>query len=532
MKKLFSIFSLIILIGQIIIAQTIPAVDIPLTVKDNAGGSQLLRFGLDPAATDAIDVTLGEQTLPPLPPTGVFDARFVLPNTEATLQDYRQGASDFAGTKVYTIQYQPGTGTQIMICWDLPSGVTGLLQDVITGTVISKQMSGKDTLIVTNMEILKLRMTITYQIPASGPAVNIPLNIRDNAGSKQELRFGLDPAATDAIDVDLGEQILPPLPPSGVFDARFTLPNTEATLKDYRQGSAAYYGTKSYTLQYQPGSGDQIIINWNLPAGVTGSLRDLITGTVINKTMSGKDSLIVTNMEILRLGMTINYQLGVPPAVTANLKVYLQGCFSAGTMLTSLRNLNLIPLSNPYSVSPWNYTGGELLTSVPSQIVDWVLVELRTGTASSTKAARRAGLLRSDGTVVDLDGTSPLSFPGISAGNYYVVIYHRNHLSVMTSQAISLNASSALYDFTTGKDKYYGGDAKDLGSGKFAMYAGDANNDGQITSLDFNVFNPKFYKAVSGYELSDWNMDGNITSLDFNIFNPNFYAGKSTKVPF
>ena len=33
-----------------------------------------------------------------------------------------------------------------------------------------------------------------------------------------------------------------------------------------------------------------------------------------------------------------------------------------------------------------------------------------------------------------------------------------------------------------------------------------------VTSTDFNMFNPKFTSAASGYEYSDWNLDGLVTS--------------------
>ena len=61
--------------------------------------------------------------------------------------------------------------------------------------------------------------------------------------------------------------------------------------------------------------------------------------------------------------------------------------------------------------------------------------------------------------------------------------------------------------------KVYGTDPmKDLGGGVFGMYTGDGNQDGLVTSTDFNVFNPKFTSAASGYEYSDWNLDGLVTS--------------------
>ena len=44
------------------------------------------------------------------------------------------------------------------------------------------------------------------------------------------------------------------------------------------------------------------------------------------------------------------------------LKVFLEGAFENNEMSTSLKDLNLIPLSQPYSGSPWNYSGSETVT--------------------------------------------------------------------------------------------------------------------------------------------------------------------------
>ena len=67
----------------------------------------------------------------------------------------------------------------------------------------------------------------------------------------------------------------------------------------------------------------------------------------------------------------------------------------------------------------------------------------------------RAAFIKSDGTIVDTDGTSPVQFTGLSDGDYYVVIRHRNHLAIMSASAIPLSSSSALYDFTTSQSQAY-----------------------------------------------------------------------------
>ena len=164
-----------------------------------------------------------------------------------------------------------------------------------------------------------------------------------------------------------------------------------------------------------------------------------------------------------------------------DVKIFLEGAYSNGSMTTDLNSGGQIPVKQPYSSSPWNYNGSESVSSVDSlpvggngipdffenhpSIVDWVLVELRTGTEANTSVQKRAAFITSNGTIVGLDGTSPVRF-GVPDGNYYVVILHRNHLSVMSSSSIALsNAATATYDFTTGSDKFFGtGGAKQIGN--------------------------------------------------------------------
>jgi len=203
-----------------------------------------------------------------------------------------------------------------------------------------------------------------------------------------------------------------------------------------------------------------------------------------------------------------------PTAVVANLKVFLQGPYSGGSMSTALNNQGLIPLTQPYSGAPWNYPGTERIASVPSGVVDWVLVELRTGTSASTKVAARAALLKSDGSVVGLDGTSPVGF-SVASGSYYIVIHHRNHLAVMSANSVALSGSSSLYDFTTSQAQAYGGGMKDLGGGSYGMWAGDVTGDGQIKYIGSGNDRAPIFSligsllgTVNGYYKEDVNMDG------------------------
>lgn len=133
-----------------------------------------------------------------------------------------------------------------------------------------------------------------------------------------------------------------------------------------------------------------------------------------------------------------------PKYAYLNTKIFLEGNYSNGSMSTTLNANGKIPLAQPFGSAPWSYNGPESVPSIPNNlIVDWVLVELRTGTAANTSVAKRAGFLRNDGFIVDLNGASQLVFPNVDpSANYYVVVYHRNHLKVMSSTPVTLGSES------------------------------------------------------------------------------------------
>ncbi len=83
---------------------------------------------MDSTATDGIDSHLGEEELPPVPPSGVFDVRFIghdigINLGEGVLKDYRYGKSNFVGVKIHELKYQPGRGSNITFIWNFPPNV-------------------------------------------------------------------------------------------------------------------------------------------------------------------------------------------------------------------------------------------------------------------------------------------------------------------------------------------------------------------------------------------------------------------------
>ena len=216
------------------------------------------------------------------------------------------------------------------------------------------------------------------------------------------------------------------------------------------------------------------------------------------------------------------------PYAAVKAKLFLQGPYGGGdTMHTSLSQNNLIPTSQPYGGSPWNYSGSEHVSNIPANTIDWVLVQLRSDT--STIVGTRAALLKSDGSVVDTDGTSPLKFNGIAGGNYYIVIEHRNHLAVMDKNKVTL-PNVIAYDFTTAQTQAYGSNPMSaLGDGKFGMISGDGNGNGQIQNNDSeNIWKPD--NGTAGYKNSDFNLNGQVQNNDNESYwKPN--NGRGTHVP-
>lgn len=222
----------------------------------------------------------------------------------------------------------------------------------------------------------------------------------------------------------------------------------------------------------------------------------------------------------------INGSVIVRP-VAANLMAILQGPYSAGFMSTALRTAGVLPLSQPYTIAPWNYAGTELVGAIPANVVDWVLIELRTTSAAASKVATRAAFIRRDGIVVDLDGTSPVAFATVTAGNYFVVLRHRNHLAVMSANAVALSPAGILYDFTTGLGQYYGNEAASLGVGVYGIWCGDADATGDVAAGDRTAtWNGR---NQTGYKQADVDLTGDVAAPDRTLTWNN--RNKATKVP-
>jgi hypothetical protein len=166
------LFALIFIMTAATFAQN-AALEFPLTFKDAAGDSTVLWFGFAPSATDGIDSHLLEEELPPLPPSKVFDARFIGDDISVpqlglgSYRDFRHGDKITSASVMHELAFQTTNNSKLTIAWDLPENVTGHLIDLHGGTYVNKEMNGLDDMPLTLVTVVKrLLMTVTYQTPS------------------------------------------------------------------------------------------------------------------------------------------------------------------------------------------------------------------------------------------------------------------------------------------------------------------------------------------------------------------------------
>ncbi len=243
------------------------------------------------------------------------------------------------------------------------------------------------------------------------------------------------------------------------------------------------------------------------------------TGNVENNTLTGTMQSGITAIAIGRA------------YVTAYLKVFLQGAMVNSTTMTNyLTTSGFVSAAQPFNNSYFSsYAGTENSTlSSSATVTDWVLVELRSSVTGAT-VDKVAAFVKTDGTVIDYrTGATTLQFPNAIPGNYYIIVHHRDHLTVVSANTVSLpNTSATKYDFTTGLakalDNGMGNSMKQVYTGVWAMWLGDYNHDQVVDNLDKSSFTTEFKQGLlDGYFKGDFNFDGIVDNLDKSIFTPVF----------
>jgi hypothetical protein len=240
-------------------------------------------------------------------------------------------------------------------------------------------------------------------------------------------------------------------------------------------------------------------------------------------------------------------------------KVFLQGAYaSASLMNDGLRSQSLIPAGENSSIQggqtprPVGFThqgwgGGEIANGLGifgvqpntnDNIVDWVFIELRDPSVSSTVLHTRSALLQRDGDVVNEDGTSPLKIYGVPEGSYYISIKHRNHLGVRSATTKAMYAlGPTVMDFTTSLSEALTPVSNpamaSVAGSKYALWGGNANGDLSVNISGFSAANSDYLKLRNTlgtstnvlsniYSNQDMNMDGSVNISGFSAANSDY----------
>ena len=202
--------------------------------------------------------------------------------------------------------------------------------------------------------------------------------------------------------------------------------------------------------------------------------------------------------------------------------VFLEGPYSGTQMSTGLNSGDQIPVTQPYDTPPWNYSGTETADPIPNtDVVDWVLIELRDAeTAASsipaTMFARQAAFLLNDGSVVGVDGSPILQFNHTLDHKLFIVVWHRNHIGIITANAIPRAGGIHSCDFSTAITQVYNGGLgyKEIATNVYGMVGGDADANGDINVADKTLWTNN--AGTKGYKATDHNMDVQVNNQDKN----------------
>ena len=202
----------------------------------------------------------------------------------------------------------------------------------------------------------------------------------------------------------------------------------------------------------------------------------------------------------------------------------------------------------PYNLSPWRYEGieGQEIDEIRNiinnnvydgDVVDWVLLSLRTTPALSSTVCTKAAWLMKDGSI---QLTDFFDCCNQETDEFYLVIEHRNHLAVMSPIPLKVTEEGIIsYDFRTNESyrSLLGSTQKMIFPDLYAMYA---SNGEQILSLessrDINSNDNGFWAMDngkhSGYYTQDFDLNGDVNVHDKAIWLGNNGVFTDVETPF
>jgi hypothetical protein len=159
-------------------------------------------------------------------------------------------------------------------------------------------------------------------IGSSEVQYTIPLRIVDNGTGVDTIYFGIHPEATYCTDPELGEGEIPPPPPPGIFDVRFSDPRGfDICMKQGLYLDLRPYLSPSqidtYLVRMRPGDGGYpFTLSW--PSGLSALASNMRMIDNFGGTFVDVDMLATTSISITNESVTSVYIISTPEAETSD----------------------------------------------------------------------------------------------------------------------------------------------------------------------------------------------------------------------
>ena len=273
-------------------------------------------------------------------------------------------------------------------------------------------------------------------------------------------------------------------------------------------------------------TGSSINVSWNAASGASSYSLDVATDTGFTSMVSGYNNLSVagTSQSITGLSALTNYYIRVR---------------SENGTCTSLNSFRLDETTNANNVSiqvsafiQGLYVGAGAMTPAPfnangispTNVADTIIVELH-NSSNQALAYSSIGLLSTS-------GLANVIFPAAAiGGSYYVVVSHRNSIAIWSATPVTIAVNGTSYNFANSASQAAGSNLADMGSGVFAMYTGDINQDGSIDFNDYPGLDIASSAGVLGYDVNDLNGDASVDFNDYPMIDINSSNGIITITP-
>jgi hypothetical protein len=194
-----------------------------------------------------------------------------------------------------------------------------------------------------------------------------------------------------------------------------------------------------------------------------------------------------------------------PPNTTVNMTVLLEGLYAGGGTMNPAYDAN-----GPH----WGTT-----------IADKINIELHSASTYATIVTTISNV------TLNTNGTASFTVPNTYNGSYYITVTHRNSIITTTAAPVSFASGPVTYNFTDNAAKAYGSNEVMMIDGHYAIYGGDASQDGLIDSSDMSLVENDDAIAASGYIVTDVNGDGLVDSSDMTIVENNDANAVSMNTP-